>query len=119
MDVGTLKKYLSKYDDSMEVRLHDKNGEPVLFTCSVKNSDVVYLLTETDVDMADEIQTRLDSIKSGEYSDLEVYAQMLEQGITSDMVRKYIGEDEAHEVKLGFMRINGLRSLVGNCFRNS
>ena len=113
MNVGTLKKYLSKYDDGMEVRLHDFDGLPVLFTCAFKDADAVYLQTEADVDMADEIQSRLNLIKSGECSDLIVYAQMLEQGITANMVRKYIGEDEAHEVEIGFLRLGGLRSVYG------
>lgn len=113
MNVGTLKKYLSKYDDNMEVRLHDFDGLPVLFTCALKDIDAVYLQTEADVDMADEIQSRLNLIKSGECDDLIVYTQMLEQGITADMVRKYIGEDEAHEVEIGFLRLGGLRSVYG------
>lgn len=59
MKVKTLIKKLEKMDPEAEVRLHDKAGEPVLFVLSAKKIPDVWLQTESDVDMADEIQSVL------------------------------------------------------------
>lgn len=60
MKVKTLIKKLEKMDPEAEVRLHDKSGEPVLFVLCAKKYPDVWLQTEGDVDMSDEIQARFD-----------------------------------------------------------
>lgn len=66
MKVKTLIKKLEKMDPEAEVRLHDKSGEPVLFVLCAKKYPDVWLQTEGDVDMSDEIQARFDdAIENG------------------------------------------------------
>ena len=95
MKVKTLIKKLEKMDPEAEVRLHDKAGEPVLFVLSAKKIPDVWLQTESDVDMADEIQSRFDDAIENGTDELDVYMEMLETGIDVPMVRKYLGDDAA------------------------
>lgn len=99
MNVGTLKKLLNKYDDNDEVRLGDVRGLPVLFTVSVADIPTVALLTERDCDMPDELKCRFDTIDNGNESADAVFSKMAEQGITSDMVRRYLGDMYADRMK--------------------
>ena len=88
MTVETLIKHLEKQGKNQEVRLHDVHGEPVIFVLSAKNKDGVWLETETDTDMADEIQTRFDDAIENGTDELDVY-----------MVRKYLGTDAADHMQ--------------------
>lgn len=100
MNVGALKKILEKYDDNDEVRLNDVRGLPVLFTVSVADIAAVALLTEDDCNMADEFKCRFDAIDSGGMTADSVFSQMSEQGMTSDMVRRYLGDEYADRMKV-------------------
>lgn len=95
MKVKTLIKKLEKMDPEAEVRLHDKSGEPVLFVLCAKKYPNVWLQTESDVDMADEIQSRFDDAIENGTDELDVYMEMLEADIDVSMVRKYLGDDAA------------------------
>lgn len=81
MKVKTLIEKLEKMDPEAEIRLHDKVGEPVLFVLSAKNIPDVWLQSERDVDMADEIQSRFDDAIENGTDELDVYMEMLEAGI--------------------------------------
>lgn len=107
MKVKTLIKKLEKMDPEAEVRLHDKAGEPVLFVLSAKKIPDVWLQTESDVDMADEIQSRFDDAIENGTDELDVYMEMLEAGIIVPMVRKYLG-DKAADHMLDFCEGHGL-----------
>lgn len=78
MKVKTLIKKLEKMDPEAEVRLHDKSGEPVLFVLCAKKYPDVWLQTEGDVDMSDEIQARFDDAIENGTDELDVYMEMLE-----------------------------------------
>ena len=95
MKVKTLIEKLEKMDPEAEIRLHDKVGEPVLFVLSAKNIPDVWLQSERDVDMADEIQSRFDDAIENGTDELDVYMEMLEAGIDVSMVRKYLGDNAA------------------------
>lgn len=95
MKVKTLIKKLEKMDPEAKVRLHDKSGELVLFVLCAKKYPDVWLQTESDVDMADEIQSRFDDAIENGTDELDVYMEMLEAGIDVSMVRKYLGDDAA------------------------
>lgn len=99
MTVETLIKHLEKQGKNQEVRLHDVHGEPVIFVLSAKNKDGVWLETETDTDMADEIQTRFDAAIENGTDELDVYMEMLDCGIDVSMVRKYLGTDAADHMQ--------------------
>ena len=73
MKVKTLIEKLEKMDPEAEIRLHDKVGEPVLFVLSAKNIPDVWLQSERDVDMAEEIQSRFDDAIENGTDELDVY----------------------------------------------
>lgn len=93
MKVKTLIEKLEKMDPEAEVRLHDKSGEPVLFVLCAKKYPDVWLQTEGDVDMSDEIQARFDDAIENGTDELDVYMEMLETGIDVPMVRKHLGDE--------------------------
>ena len=99
MRVKTLIRKLEKMDPEAEIRLHDKSGEPVLFVLSAKKFPDVWLQTEGDVDMSDEIQARFDDAIENGTDELDVYMEMLEAGIDVPMVRKYLGDESADHMQ--------------------
>lgn len=72
MKVKALVKKLEKMNPEAEIRLHDKSGEPVLFVVSAKKIPDVWLQTESDVDMADKIQSRFDDAIENGTDELDV-----------------------------------------------
>lgn len=108
MRVKDLVEKLKDMDPNAVVRLHHKDGEPVLFVLKLmKRNDVVWLETESDNDMAEEIQTRLNlAIENGK-DELDVYASMLEAGIDVAMVRRYLGDEAADHMQI-FCEEHGL-----------
>ena len=96
MKVKTLIKKLEKMDPEAEVRLHDKTGESVLFVLCAKKYPDVWLQTEGDVDMSDEIQARFDDAIENGTDELDVY-----------MVRKYLGDNAAEHMQ-NFCEEHGL-----------
>lgn len=100
MRVDTLIKKLQKMNPDAVVRLHHRDGDEVLFVLTQQNDNsVVWLETEYDNDMGQEIQARFDAIDHGEVDDKTMYAEMLSLGITVDMVRKYTGDDNADRME--------------------
>ena len=92
MTVKNLIKRLERFDQDATVKLHHRDGEEVLFVLAVKDdNDTVWIETESDNDMAEEIQARFDAIDNGEISEEDMFRDMVEIGITPDMVNKYIG----------------------------
>ena len=99
MTVEYLIERLQKFDPKAKVKLHDRRGEELLFVLALKNDNkTIWFETESDVDMGEEIQTRLDSIKDDKSNEVEIYDEMLKTGITIDMVKKYIGNEEANHM---------------------
>ena len=100
MKVKNLIEKLKVMDSNAVVRLHHKDGEPVLFTLQCRDSnDVVWLETESDNDMSEEIQSRLDVTAENAEDELDVYTSMLEVGIDVDMVRRHLGDEAANHMQ--------------------
>ena len=100
MKVEALIKRLQKMNSDAVVHLHHKDGDEVLFMMAQQNDNsVVWLETEYDNDMGQEIQARFDAIDHGEVDEWTMYAEMLSLGITVDMVRKYTGDDNADRME--------------------
>lgn len=95
MTVGELVERLQKYPENGKVHLHSKYGEDVLFLLKEAGSDDVWLVTESDVDMYDELLHRLES----GYTKDVVYKDMVNIGVTVAMVRKYIGDEVAIDLQ--------------------
>lgn len=100
MTVGALMEALRFCNKDAVVRLHHKEGEVLLFAVGFLNDDkIVVFETESDNDMAEEIQTRFDeAVKNGE-DELDVYMKMLKIGIDVEMVGKYMGSEVAAHMK--------------------
>ena len=108
MRKNTLIKNLQKFDGNPVIKLHDRNGETVLFTLAcVNDGDTIWLESESDVDMANEIQTRFDDALESGIDELDVYMSMLESGIDTDMVRRYMGDEVADNMET-FCKEHGL-----------
>ena len=100
MRVEALIKKLQKMNPDAVVHLHHKDGDEVLFIMAQQNDNsVVWLETEYDNDMGQEIQARFDAIDHGEVDDKTMYAEMLSLGITVDMVQKYTGDNNADRME--------------------
>lgn len=96
--VEKLMKFLKNCNEDMVV--YDKNGNEILFTCSLVNDNhMMWLETEQDANMVTEIQSRFnDAVRHG-VDETEVYENMLESGINVDMVRKYMGDETADHMQ--------------------
>lgn len=100
MTVKNLIERLEKMNPDAIVHLGDRNGEVLLFVMALANDDRnVWFEGEEGNDMANEIQARFNyAIECGE-NELDVYLEMLEQGIDAEMVRKYLGDEEANHME--------------------
>lgn len=79
-----------------EVRLNDFNGETALFVnARANNKNVVWLDGEYDIDLGEEISARYEKASAEQWNELDFYMDLLEIGITVDMVRKYMGDEHA------------------------
>lgn len=115
MKVKNLIKTLSQYDPEMDVVLHEFNGEPVMFVASTQTfPNIVRLQTESDVNMKEELLERFKLIEQPEEDkslylqmdvfkflkgkrnlELAVYESNIFQGITPDVIEKYLDKDHA------------------------
>ena len=115
MKVKNLIKTLSQYDPEMDVVLHEFNGESVMFVASTQTfPNVVRLQTEFDVNMKEELLERFKLIEQSEedkslYVSMDVfkfikdknqlekavYESNIFQGITPDVIEKYLDKDHA------------------------
>ena len=96
MKLKKLIERLSKFNPEAEVRLNDYCGETALFVNARANDDsVVWIDGENDIDMGSEISARFENSPKVFKNDLEFYTDLLETGITVDMVRKYMGANYA------------------------
>ena len=100
MKIKTLIKKLSNMNPEAEVRLNDYNGDTALFVNLRKNDDtVIWLDGENDIDMSSELSTRFEEAKDYWNDELDFYMDLLETGITVNMVRKYMGNEVANHMQ--------------------
>lgn len=96
MTVERMIKNLEKMNPKAVVRMHHRDGEPVLFVMDVYGDEKnVWLESESDNDMSGEIEARFESAIEGQTDGVEFYKDLLEIGIDVDMVRKHIGNQTA------------------------
>lgn len=108
MTVERMIKELKKMNPKAEVRSGYYNGETLLFVVSRANDDsVVWLESESDIDLGSELEARFDYAAENQIDELDFYMELLDIGITVDMVRKYMGEEVAEHMKL-FCEEHGL-----------
>lgn len=100
MKVYRLIRELQKCNPDAEVRMHDNNGNPVLFVIRVLNDDTcVRLEDKDDCDFEYQLKCRYDMKLENDEGDLEFYTDLVEHGVTIDDVNTYMGEDYAENMR--------------------
>ena len=100
MKVKTLIERLSKMNLEAEVKLNEYGGDTVLFVNARANdNNTVWLDGEHDIDMGSEISARYEYALEEQIDELDFYMDLLEIGITVDMVRKYMDDEHANHMK--------------------
>lgn len=84
---------ISKLNPSANVKLHGKYGESALFIDTENDNEIVWINSESDVDMRNEISERFRDIDESNNNAIDYYTDMLDLGITPTIVGKYIGRE--------------------------
>lgn len=91
---------LSKMDSNAEVKLHFSDGDSVLFVLASKQREgVIWLETQNDCDIGDEIASRFEYAFKEQVDELEFYADLVDTGITIKMVENVMGSDVAEHMQ--------------------
>ena len=91
---------LSIMNPEAVVKLNSKTGEEVLFVVALKKDpSVVWLETESENDIGEEIGVRFENALENWDDELDFYMDLIETGITVDMVRKYMDDETADHMK--------------------
>ena len=100
MKVKTLIAELQKMNPNADVKLNDYEGDVVLFVNARKNdNNTVWLDGEHDIDMCEEISARYENAMEEQMDELDFFMDLLEIGITVDMVREYMDDEHADRMK--------------------
>lgn len=107
--VGELKEALSAFAGMESVVQTDGIlGQEALFVNARLGDDsIAWIDGENDIDMMSEISARFKEAIEDGLDEYDVYADMLEIGIGVDMVRKYMGEEDATHME-EFCKAHGL-----------
>lgn len=98
MTVRKMIEELQKCDPNARVVLNDIDSEEeVISVLSFVNhkTDRVCLASEYDTEMTEELEAMLDYASENNIDETEFYTDLLERGIDVDMVRRYLGEEQA------------------------
>ena len=96
MKVKTLIQKLSKMNPEAEVRINDYYGDVALFVnARLNDKNVVWIDGEHDFNLKEELSTRFEKAEEEQLDELDFYTDLLEIGITVDMVRKYMSDKHA------------------------
>ena len=100
MKIKTLIQKLSKMNPEAEVRINDYDGDVALFVnARLVDKNVVWIDGEHDFNLKEELSTRFEKAEDEQLDELDFYRDLLEIGITIDMVRKYMGDSYADTMK--------------------
>lgn len=101
MKVEALIKELEKMNPEAEVYLHHPLGKEVLFclTGQITGQRKVWLEDEFDNDMEEELNARYKHALESGMDELDFYMNLLEIGITTEMVRVYLDDEHADHMK--------------------
>lgn len=95
---------LKKANPEQRIYLDSKYSEEALFVVSFispeKYSNIICLETESDNDMGAELEDRFDNALEDYEDELDFYSDLLDMGITIEMVEKYLGKSQAEHMKV-------------------
>ena len=108
MKVKYLQSQLSKMNPDAEVKLNNYNGDTALFVnARLNDNNVVWLDGEHDMDLGAELDARFKNATEYQIDELDFYMELLDIGITIDIVRKYMGNEVADHMEI-FCEEHGL-----------
>lgn len=97
LTVGKTVPFLRHFDPESIVT--DEKGNPILFVNAAQGEpDSIWLQTEQDVDMKEELRARFEHAVEDQVDETEFYQELLNTGITPYVVRKYLGEKTANHI---------------------
>lgn len=100
MKVKKLMELLNKLDPEARVLLHSREGKESLFVLSLQNDpSVAWIETSDDVDMKTELKEQFEAAAESNMDETEFYQELLDTGITVDIVRYYMGNDIGTHMK--------------------
>lgn len=100
MKVKRMIEELKKFNPEADVQMHMYGGESVLFVLARANdNDTVWLETETDCDLGNELAERFEHLPSDEEGQIDFYKDLFEIGITLGVIYKYLGTDAGKHIE--------------------
>ena len=100
--INTLKD-IQRRHPGIDIKIGDRDGESVLFIVEAVNTENgkcnIWLEAESHLDLGAELDARYENKKKYSISDVDFYRDLLELSITSDMVRKYMGDEAADHME--------------------
>ena len=100
MTVERLIKELQEFNPKAIVKMHHRDDEPVLFAVGIVGDDErIWLESESDNDMSEEISARFEAASEDWESELDFYMDLLEIGIDVDMVRRHMDDETANHME--------------------
>ena len=100
MTVKYLMEQLSKMNPEARVVLHHPLGKEALFCVSLHNDNTkVWLEDASDNDMEAELEARFEYAFEKGIDELDFYMDLLETGITIEMVQECMGKAHANHMK--------------------
>ena len=108
MKVKRMIELLKKYNPDATVKLHHYLGEEALFVVGMaNNNNIVWLEAADDNDMSSEISARFENAIETQIDELDFYMDLLDTGITVDMVREFMDDEHADHM-YDFCKEHGL-----------
>ena len=91
---------LEGIEDNERIYLGNTELEELLYVMScTANKHLVWLEVESDNDMGEELSAMFEQLATYGEDELVAYSDMLDQGITVEMVREYLGDEQADHMK--------------------
>lgn len=108
MKVKTMIEFLEQMNPEAEVKLNYHDGNTALFVlASPQIPGTVWIESEDDIDLGNELSERYEYAINEGIDELDFYMDLLEIGITVDMVRKYMDDQHADHMEM-FCKEHGL-----------
>ena len=112
LTVSDLISALDAVENNERLYLCSGSIDEILYVVSQScNKHVVYIETEKENDMEEEISSMFQFFLNKDIDELDGYMELLDIGITVDMVRKYIGDDHANHMQ-EFCEEHGLMDFI-------
>lgn len=98
---------LYKYNPNAEIKMHEKDGNNVLFVVSyVGNDDFVILEDKTDSDLSSELEARFTYASENQIDELDFFMDLLETGFTLEDIKTCL--PDRYNYTKEFMEEHGL-----------